>query len=975
MRIAGCAHWLVQRPLNPIFTGRDEILKRIQDLLDLRLEGEGRYDPCRIVITGLGGMGKSEICLKVANHMRERFWAVFWVDVSSKEQAKTAFLDIAQRLKIIAQTASEVKRALENLRQPWLLVLDNADDVDFDYSEFLPSGRQGYILMTSRIAECSKYATSTGLHEELSELGKDDAKRLLLKAARADLNHRQAEDDEARQICELLGNHALAIIQAGSYVAQGYCTLRQYPALFAHRRKTLLQHHPDQAKSRYGDIFSTFEVVAEMLDASEEQDHRDALALLSMIAMLSHNPLPIQVFEAAKQTAVDESEELKYQGLIWQLRNLPDVLERPEPRLLSSGGIKQSARWLIGVKSTRKDSKAELPSSRVVGALSLLTSLALVTRSVVDNSVMVSMHPLVHAWARDRQNSKQIEKSWTQALCTMPFSSFATQFWTVQGLYLQPHLLAILDRDMKEMFAGRPRYATARLLSNLTSALLLLTMDAKCLDFLDKMFVYLGLKVRKPDLEHWAAYNNYSIALGHKGDDDTAVYILQKLYDGLRPGTFSKGQTQNTLQIACSLSTVYNATARPENTISLLEPLMSSLQNLPSHDIVRMHAETCLGEAYGQTGKTQEAAAMLKRAAQMQLEALGEAADLYGDTQRLLAFYMSDLGQRNEAISMLEQLRIVQEKHRPVLHARRLLVEAELGRQYLKAGRTAEAIRILEVVEPLQAKIHRSNDPSLLETRLDLGEAYLRVEECSKTVDILEPVMLALSQPQRVRVPSSRTVCALRLSKGYLFTSQADKAVSILQGELSVLPEDSSWRTSAMELLITAFQQTTQLDQEIKTRETYQEHQLRFSIHPSHAVRMRHDLGKAYARAGRHGDAIRSQEEAVATAKAQLPEEDPIRLTAQYELARQLLTADRAQEARDLTGNVVGVLQKHRAETDLFRLACEHQLAYACFMVGDKPEAMETMQKVVDTQAKALSEDHSQRILSEKTLTWFKEST
>lgn len=65
-------HWIVPRPVNDLFTGRSELILRIQKAI--------RYDQTssldnqkRFVITGMGGQGKSEICLKVASQMREEY--------------------------------------------------------------------------------------------------------------------------------------------------------------------------------------------------------------------------------------------------------------------------------------------------------------------------------------------------------------------------------------------------------------------------------------------------------------------------------------------------------------------------------------------------------------------------------------------------------------------------------------------------------------------------------------------------------------------------------------------------------------------------------------------------------------------------------------------------------------------------------------------------------------------------------------
>lgn len=58
-------HWKVPRRLNTLFTGRTDILSRIKNAIQNDPQQDGVF-----VITGLGGLGKSEICLKIANEMR-----------------------------------------------------------------------------------------------------------------------------------------------------------------------------------------------------------------------------------------------------------------------------------------------------------------------------------------------------------------------------------------------------------------------------------------------------------------------------------------------------------------------------------------------------------------------------------------------------------------------------------------------------------------------------------------------------------------------------------------------------------------------------------------------------------------------------------------------------------------------------------------------------------------------------------------
>lgn len=65
----GNKHWLVDRSTNPHFTGRREVIERIVKSITSK---DSANEQQRLVITGMGGQGKSELCLHVANEVRER---------------------------------------------------------------------------------------------------------------------------------------------------------------------------------------------------------------------------------------------------------------------------------------------------------------------------------------------------------------------------------------------------------------------------------------------------------------------------------------------------------------------------------------------------------------------------------------------------------------------------------------------------------------------------------------------------------------------------------------------------------------------------------------------------------------------------------------------------------------------------------------------------------------------------------------
>jgi len=57
---------------NPFFTGRVAMLQKLHDALCVRSEKGKALEQRAFVIQGMGGAGKSEVCVKFAHENRER---------------------------------------------------------------------------------------------------------------------------------------------------------------------------------------------------------------------------------------------------------------------------------------------------------------------------------------------------------------------------------------------------------------------------------------------------------------------------------------------------------------------------------------------------------------------------------------------------------------------------------------------------------------------------------------------------------------------------------------------------------------------------------------------------------------------------------------------------------------------------------------------------------------------------------------
>lgn len=68
--VSGNFIWVVPRIVNNLFTGRTETITKITDAIK---KSNGAQQQHRFIIMGMGGQGKSEICLHIANKVRQEY--------------------------------------------------------------------------------------------------------------------------------------------------------------------------------------------------------------------------------------------------------------------------------------------------------------------------------------------------------------------------------------------------------------------------------------------------------------------------------------------------------------------------------------------------------------------------------------------------------------------------------------------------------------------------------------------------------------------------------------------------------------------------------------------------------------------------------------------------------------------------------------------------------------------------------------
>lgn len=108
-----------------------------------------------------------------------------------------------------------------------------------------------------------------------------------------------ADRAAAERMAKLLGFHPLAIIVGSAFVQDGMCSLVKYPQMFQSHKARLLKSKSRQMASRYGDVFATFEISALALSQSSDDDARNALTLLDVLAFMYQRDVTESIFARA----------------------------------------------------------------------------------------------------------------------------------------------------------------------------------------------------------------------------------------------------------------------------------------------------------------------------------------------------------------------------------------------------------------------------------------------------------------------------------------------------------------------------------------------------------------------------------------------------------------------------------------------------------------------------------------------------
>lgn len=310
-----------------------------------------------------------------------RYWGVFWIDCSSHANAEASYALLSERAGKGHETGAG-QEWLSQTVEPWLLVLDNANNPEMDLNSFLPVYGNGHILITTRNPNARIYNNVDCGPFHFRGMDPEEAIMLLLKLAYPDTEQGSGNYNHARDIASELGYLALALKQAAYTIRHRLLPLERYLRSLLGCRKELLSSSMVQS-STDANIVATYELPFKEIAAGSTVAYRDAVDLLQLIAFMHFSGVPEPLFARSsdnfKRNPLTETQPLALTE--------PTSIQAVADRILAAAKVLYD-HSLIAISRADTDDANSTWSSK-------------------PSMQLFSLHPAIHQWARERMDKAE----------------------------------------------------------------------------------------------------------------------------------------------------------------------------------------------------------------------------------------------------------------------------------------------------------------------------------------------------------------------------------------------------------------------------------------------------------------------------------------------------------------------------------------------------------------------------------------
>src|SRR5581483_358735 len=288
--------WNVPYRRNPFFTGREELMQRLHMLL--RQEKAAALTQS-LVLSGLGGIGKTQMAIEYAYRYAQQYASIFWLNADTMESILSSYSALALLLELPERQEPDQQKVVAavnrwlSTHRDWLLIVDNVEEREL-IASVLPTSPEGSLFFTTRRQSLGTLAYPL----EVERMSQEEGTRFLLhRSRRLSLEEPLdacsfAEVMEASKIVEAMEGLPLALDQAGAYIEETQCSLQDYLQLFQAHRAVLLGQRGRESTDHPDSVVTTLSLSITAI----AQQHPAAVDLLKVCALLHPDGIPEELF-------------------------------------------------------------------------------------------------------------------------------------------------------------------------------------------------------------------------------------------------------------------------------------------------------------------------------------------------------------------------------------------------------------------------------------------------------------------------------------------------------------------------------------------------------------------------------------------------------------------------------------------------------------------------------------------------------
>ncbi|KAJ5524954.1 TPR repeat protein [Penicillium frequentans] len=732
----------------------------------------------KVALSGLGGIGKTQIALQFAYYVKEHYpeLSIFWIQSLSMETFEHGYVEIARALGIHQeqQNKEDVKilvrqRLCAKTAGKWLLIIDNADDLDLlrgnhqtdGLLTFLPESEDGLTIFTTRPGSVAQYLAGS----DVVEIGRMPEKETidLLEKSLVRQSPSCSRETMTNFVTEL-EYLPLAITQAAAYINVNKSSISEYLRLFKnteHDAITIMSTNYGD-KTRYQNL--TNAVAKTWTITFNKILERDTLAadLLAFISCIEWRTIPYSI--------------------------LP--LAYPEARLVGAIGTLCSYSFL-----DRRDDGTKLNMHRLVH---LATRVWLHQSGREAETKMAALKHLSRIFPPDDYNNREIWRGYLPHVARIEKFEECRRTEEMSELCLKVGKCLYVDGRMKEAVVWLRRSCEwrdrnlapddkYRLLSQHELARAC-HADGQVKEAIKLLERIIAIQVLAEDHPNRLA-SQHELARAYRTDGQVkgAVKLLEHVV-AIRAVVLAADHPDR-LASQHQLGRAYLTDGQVKGAVKLLEHVVAiRVEVLATDHPHRLASQHQLARAYLTDGQVKEAVKLLEYVVAIRAEVLAvDHPDRLASQHQLARVYLTD-GQVKEAVKLLEHVVAIRAEVLATDHPDRLASQHQLARAYLTDGQVKEAVKLLEHVVAIRVEVLATDHPDLLASQHQLARAYLTDGQVKEAVKLLEYVVairvevLAADHPDRLASQH-------QLARAYHKDGQTKKAVKLLEHVVAIRAE------------------------------------------------------------------------------------------------------------------------------------------------------------------------------------------